>query len=75
MKKDVSTPQTEIPEPTAPIFNLSAAETVHRFLIENNIVQKLTIMDEKNSWVGDGVVLNDKPLLKITYEYKESNAS
>ena len=65
MKKDpvvVSQPKTD---------PIPASERVYAFFLENNIVPKVTVINELNTWVGDGYVLNDKPLLKVTYSYKE----
>lgn len=45
----------------------SAADMVHKFLTENHIKTKLVAVNELNVWVGDGTILNDKPLLKVTY--------
>jgi hypothetical protein len=47
----------------------TAPEVVFRFLKENRIRPKITFVEDLNAWVGDGYVLNDKPLLKLTYEW------
>ncbi len=43
------------------------SELVHDFLKENKLKIKVSAEEGLNVWVGDGYVLNDKPLLKITY--------
>jgi hypothetical protein len=48
---------------------LSASELLNKFLQENKIRLNTSIMDSSTPFVGDGFVLVDKPLLKITAEY------
>jgi hypothetical protein len=49
---------------------LSATDLVHNFMSQNNIKPKLIVIEELNVWDGhSGILLNDKPLLKLTFEY------
>lgn len=61
-------PQEESPEELQPL-EVSASDLVHNFLTEHNIKPKLVVVDDVNIWDGTGHLLNDKPLLKVTYEY------
>lgn len=50
----------------------SASQLVQNFLNENNIEIKLEAIDSLNQWVDGGFVLNDKPLLKVKFEFKDA---
>lgn len=71
MKNVLKTPDLpETPIEDTPHI-LTPSEEVHAFLIEKGYVPKVTAVNQLNVWVGDGYILNDKPLLKVTYEKKE----
>jgi hypothetical protein len=46
-----------------------AIQVLNKFLQNNNIRLKIEVLDQSTPFVGDGFVLVDKPLLKITAEY------
>ncbi len=58
-----------IPEETTVSWPVSAPQLVHDFLVQNKIKPKLEVVSELNVWDGSGTILNDKPLLKVTYEF------
>ena len=57
-----------LPIPTKP----TASQLVRDFFEDNHIEMKLEAAENINVWDGTGVLLADKPLLKITYLFKES---
>lgn len=63
-------PEVETPEELETL-EVSASELVHEFLKANNIKPRVTVVDEVNIWDGTGHLLNDKPLLKVTYEFEQ----
>jgi hypothetical protein len=63
---DVNNPITQERED---IKQVPAIVLLNKFLQENNIKLKLEVLDQSTPFVGDGFVLVDKPLLKITAEY------
>lgn len=70
---EVLVQQDTIPQPpeTSPIVNrIPAADLLALFLKENNIRLTPTIMSEQCSIIDGGIVLNDKPLVKIAVEYR-----
>jgi hypothetical protein len=70
---DIETPgQPVATQPFVTEVILSAAEKLSKFLQENDIVLKPTIMNEQCTIADGGIILNDKPLIKISVEYKES---
>lgn len=71
---DMAEPQVSIENlEDTPTETLTASELAHQFFTQHNIIPKLTYVDSLNTWVGDGYVLNDKPLLKISYEFKDNS--
>lgn len=50
--------------------DVTASELVYSFFQENNIELRIEAVESVNQWLGDGYVLNDKPLLKVSFEYK-----
>lgn len=65
-------PPTEVVAEEKAVFSsASAPQLVHDFLLQNKIKPKLEAIEELNVWVGDGYILNNKPLLKVTYEYSK----
>ncbi len=73
IKIEVEEPQTvetlPIPEQATVSWPVSAPQLVHDFLVQNKIKPKLEVVSELNVWDGSGTILNDKPLLKVTYEF------
>lgn len=64
--------KVEIEEPTfTQSTALSATELVYNFMSQNKIKPKLIVINELNVWDGTGFLINDKPLLKISYEYSK----
>jgi hypothetical protein len=55
--------------PEAPI--LSATEKLTQFLTENHIRLTPSVMTEQCIIVPGGIVVNEKPLLKIDVEYRK----
>lgn len=53
-----------------PIHRQPAAEKLSAFLKEEHIVLIPTVMTEQCTIAGGGIILNDKPLIKIQVEYK-----
>jgi hypothetical protein len=71
MKKDesrVSVEALDSPPPSSIQQTLSPTEDMYQYARSQGYHMKLTYVEAINSWVGDGYVLNDKPLLKVTYE-------
>lgn len=70
---EVLVQQDSIPQPpeTPPIVNrIPAADLLALFLKEHNIRLTPTVMTEQCSIIDGGIVLNDKPLVKIAVEYR-----
>lgn len=52
----------------------SAAILVHKFLTDNRIKIKLDVVNELNTWDGNGsYLLNDKPLLRLVFTYEDDS--
>jgi len=69
-KEEFKEEEQMVSEELPVIEKLTASQMVQKFLKDNNITQKITILKpDQSSWVGDGFVLTDQPLLKVTYEY------
>lgn len=54
------------------VGKVDANTLLFRFIKDNNIALNVEVLDEQASFAGDGFVLTDKPLLKITAKYKEA---
>lgn len=61
-----------LPKPTVQVEDIiPAADKLAQFLKDNNIVLIPTVLDSQCSILDGGILLNDKPLIKIKVMYKE----
>ena len=59
-----------LPPPVPPKM-IPADQLLNNFLKENHIVLIPTVMNEQCSIADGGILLNEKPLIKLRIQYKE----
>jgi len=61
---------TTVTYPTPNSIKLDPNQLLHYFLENNNLKLTVTAIEDENPFVGTGFILTQKPLLKISVEYK-----